>query len=112
MAEGRVTITINGHNYPLACNPGEEEHIKALAAQLDKTAQQIAGGNSSINESRLLVMVGLIFADRINELENKNAAGLSQNPAATLEIGEKQIVTSIESITKRIERLASKIKPD
>ncbi|MAJ36244.1 MAG: hypothetical protein CBC12_14090 [Candidatus Puniceispirillum sp. TMED52] len=112
MAEGRVTISINGHNYPLACNPGEEEHIQALAAKLDKTAQQIAGGNSSINESRLLVMVGLIFADRINDLENKNGSAVSENPAATSENGQEQIVTSIESITKRIERLASQIKPD
>jgi cell division protein ZapA (FtsZ GTPase activity inhibitor) len=36
MAEARVTVTINGQNYPLACQPGEEDHIRALAARLDE----------------------------------------------------------------------------
>lgn len=115
MAEGRVTITINGNNYPLACNQGEEDHIKSLAARLDETSRQIADGNSSINESRLLVMVGLILADRVNELENKTTAspevaGSEQVPAAT-DTDHDQIIASIESVTARIERLASQIKP-
>lgn len=58
MAEARVTVTINGQNYPLACQPGEEDHIRALAARLDEYSRQIAASGGSINESRLLVMVG------------------------------------------------------
>ena len=69
MAEARVTVTINGQNYPLACQPGEEDHIRALAARLDEYSRQIAASGGSINESRLLVMVGLIMADRLHELE-------------------------------------------
>jgi cell division protein ZapA len=111
MTEGRVTITINGNNYPLACNPGEEEHIKALAARLDETARQIADGNSSINESRLLVMMGLILADRLNEVENNMAASAEEKPVQTSEMDHDKIIDSIESVTARIERLASQIKP-
>lgn len=111
MAEGRVTITINGNNYPLACQPGEEDHIKALAARLDETARQIADGNSSINESRLLVMMGLILADRLNEVENKMASPAEEKPVQTSETDHDNIIASIESVTARIERLASQIKP-
>jgi len=59
--------------------------------------------------------VGLILADRVNELENKTAAspeaaGSEQVPAAT-ETDHDQIIASIENVTARIERLASQIKP-
>lgn len=111
MAQGRVTITINGQNYPLACNPGEEEHIKLLAARLDETSRQIASGNSSINESRLLVMVGLILADRLNELENKDHFAGQEKPAEASAGDQDRLIASIESMTKRIEQLASQIKP-
>jgi hypothetical protein len=51
----------------------------------------------------------------LNELENKTtaspeAAGSEQAPAAT-DTDHDQIIASIESVTARIERLASQIKP-
>ena len=120
MAEGRITVSINGQNYPLACQPGEEDHIRALAARLDETSKQIAAAGGSINESRLLVMVGLIMADRLHELE-QDAKGPTPEPPApehtapvnSLSDEESdKLAASIEALATRMEHLASQLKAD
>lgn len=115
MAEARVTITINGQNYPLACQPGEEDHIRALAARLDDTSRQITAAGGSINESRLLVMVGLIMADRLHELENGAAASVpaAEPMAAAHSLSDEDsdsLAASIEALASRMEHLASQLK--
>ena len=84
--KGRVSVTINGQNYPMACEAGEEDHIRNLATRIDDVAQQILASGATINESRLLVMVGLILADRLHEAEGEAEATNSTEsppPAAT-----------------------------
>jgi cell division protein ZapA len=115
MAEARVTVTINGQNYPLACQPGEEDHIRALAARLDEYSRQIAASGGSINESRLLVLVGLIMADRLHELEKGTLASVNvaespvPAPALSDEKSDK-LAASIEDLALRMEQLASQLK--
>jgi cell division protein ZapA len=114
MAEARVSVTINGQNYPLACQPGEEDHIRALAARLDETSKQITAAGGSINESRLLVMVGLIMADRLHDFEKGAVAVPADNKAQASdgisdEDGDK-LAASIEALATRMEQLASQLK--
>jgi len=115
MAEARVTVTINGQNYPLACQPGEEDHIRALAARLDEYSRQIAASGG--NESRLLVMVGLIMADRLHELEKGTLASVnvaeSPAPAPAPALSDEKsdkLAASIEDLVLRMEQLASQLK--
>ena len=117
MAEARVTVTINGQNYPLACQPGEEDHIRALAARLDEYSRQIGASGGSINESRLLVMVGLIMADRLHELEKGTLASVnvaeSPAPAPAPALSDEKsdtLAASIEDLALRMEQLASQLK--
>ena len=113
MAEARVSVTINGQNYPMACQPGEEDHIRVLAARLDETSKQIAAAGGSINESRLLVMVGLIMADRLHELENGAASVPTDNKTDASGISEEdsdKLAASIEALATRMEQLASQLK--
>ncbi|MGA1020134.1 MAG: cell division protein ZapA [Candidatus Puniceispirillales bacterium] len=115
MAEARVTVTINGQNYPLACQPGEEDHIRALAARLDEYSRQIAASGGSINESRLLVMVGLIMADRLHELEKGTLASVNEaeSPAPAPALSDEKsdtLAASIEDLALRMEQLASQLK--
>jgi len=115
MAEARVTVTINGQNYPLACQPGEEDHIRALAARLDEYSRQIAASGGSINESRLLVMVGLIMADRLHELEKGTLASVNvaESPASAPALSDEKsdtLAASIEDLALRMEQLASQLK--
>lgn len=67
MAE--VEITIGGRNFIVACQDGEEHYLRAAAAQLDAEAQALTGQVGRLPESRLLLMAGLLVADRTAGLE-------------------------------------------
>ena len=114
--KGRVSVTINGQNYPMACEAGEEDHIRNLATRIDDVAQQILASGATINESRLLVMVGLILADRLHEAEATNSTE-SPPPAATPapenspenNQNNDALSASIEALAERLEHLASRL---
>ena len=116
--KGRVSVTINGQNYPMACEAGEEDHIRSLATRIDDVAQQILASGATINESRLLVMVGLILADRLHEAEGEAEATNSTEsppPAATPapapenDQDNEALSASIEALAERLEHLASRL---
>ena len=112
--KGRVSVTINGQNYPMACEAGEEDHIRNLATRIDDVAQQILASGATINESRLLVMVGLILADRLHEAEATNSTE-SPPPAPAPENtpennqNNEALSASIEALAERLEHLASRL---
>lgn len=63
-----VDLKIGGRSYLVACQAGEELHLKSAAATLNKEADhvvQASGGR--LPESRVLLMAGLMLADRIAE---------------------------------------------
>ena len=112
--KGRVSVTINGQNYPMACEAGEEDHIRNLATRIDDVAQQILASGATINESRLLVMVGLILADRLHEAEGEAEATNSTEspppaPAPENDQDNETLSASIEALAERLEHLASRL---
>ena len=120
--KGRVSVSINGQNYPMACEAGEEDHIRNLATRIDDVAQQILASGATINESRLLVMVGLILADRLHEAEGESGGEAeatnsteSPPPAATPappahdNQDNEALSASIEALAERLEHLASRL---
>jgi cell division protein ZapA len=72
MAE--VDVRINGKAYTLACEDGQEAHLKALAAKLDGHAQGLAAQMGTAPESRLMLMTALMAADEAAEAQSKMAA--------------------------------------
>ena len=112
--KGRVSVTINGQNYPMACEAGEEDHIRNLATRIDDVAQQILASGATINESRLLVMVGLILADRLHEAEATNSTetpppAATPAPAPENDQNNDALSASIEALAERLEHLASRL---
>ena len=63
-----VNVIINGRAYTVACDDGEEEHLRSLGQFLDKRVRELAGSvGSQASESRLLLMAGLIISDELSE---------------------------------------------
>lgn len=63
-----VTVKINGYAYTVGCEDGQEQHLQAMAGQVEKRIDSIKalGGNSG--EARLLVLASLLMADEIHDL--------------------------------------------
>lgn len=64
-----VTIQIGGRDFVVACQAGEEAYLKSAAAMLDAEASVIAGQAGRMPEARLLLMAGLMLADKTAGLE-------------------------------------------
>lgn len=66
-----VEINIGGRNFEVACQEGEEQYLHAAAKMLDTEAQILAQQVGRIPEARMLLMAGLMLADKTAGLEDK-----------------------------------------
>ena len=67
----QVTIQIGGRSFDVVCQEGEESYLKTAAAMLDQEAQKLESSGARITESRILLMAGLLLADRTAASEEK-----------------------------------------
>ncbi len=64
-----VSVEIGGRNFLLQCEAGEEPHLHAAAQLLDTEAAHLQSQSGRLPESRMLLMAGLMLADRFKEKE-------------------------------------------
>lgn len=94
----QVEITIGGRNFEVACQEGEEQFLMTAAAMLDVEASSLSTQTGRMPESRMLLMAGLLLADRTAGLEDKvrEAEGRAAQLQAQMEI--TQAGGSVEKI--------------
>jgi len=68
MAE--IEIRIGGRPYRMACEDGQEAHLRQVAGHLDAEATGLKGALGEMSEMRMLLMAGVMVADK---LEARNA---------------------------------------
>ncbi len=69
-----VKISIGGREFEVACQTGEEHYLKTAAAMLDAEAAVLASQIGRIPESRMLLMAGLMLADKTAGIEEQMRA--------------------------------------
>ncbi|SLN66220.1 Cell division protein ZapA [Aquimixticola soesokkakensis] len=76
-----IQVTIGGREYEVACQEGEQHFLQSAAALLDGEASVLAGAIGRLPEARMLLMAGLMLADKtagmdeqLKSLEKKLAA--------------------------------------
>ena len=65
-----INVTINGRQYRMACEPGQETRLLKLAEGLETRVESLRGKFGEIGDGRLTVMAALMVAD---ELVDSNA---------------------------------------
>ena len=63
----QVTATIAGRQFRLACEDGQEEHLQALAKDIDERIIELRRKFGEIGDTRLTVMAALTVADELVE---------------------------------------------
>ena len=66
-----VEIEIGGRTFEVACQEGEEHYLKAAAKMLDEEASVLTAQIGRIPEARMLLMAGLMLADKTAALEDE-----------------------------------------
>ena len=79
-----ITIHIGGREFDVVCKSGEEPFLQSAAALLDVEAQALKGAMGRIPESRMLLMSGLMLADKTASLEEQLATAGRANEGGPL----------------------------
>lgn len=95
----QVDVAINGRNYRVACDDGQEDHLRQLAEYVDRRVMELVESVGQIGEARLVVMVSLLIADELSESFASLEAG---DPEA-----EEKLAQATESVAERIESIAA-----
>ncbi|MBV7379274.1 cell division protein ZapA [Maritimibacter dapengensis] len=105
-----VTIAVGGRDFQVACAEGEEHYLKSAAAMLDAEAQTMLSQIRHLTESRLLLMAGLMLADKTAGLDD--TLKLAERKIASLEaeLAEARAATGgvPEAVTDTLSELAAR----
>ncbi len=110
-----VIVQVNGRPYTMQCQEGEEAHLRDLADLLDSEVQRVKTSVGNVGDIRMLVMAGLMVADRLSEaiariqsleeqvagLREARAAAQAETAALQATYGERLAAASL-----RLETLA------
>jgi cell division protein ZapA len=116
--QSQITVTINERQYRLACEPGQEVHLRRLAKDLDDRITGLRREFGEIGNARLTVMVGLMLADelleagkKIERLEQERIAlrSASANAAEHVQAAEAAFVSAFNAAAERVETMAKKL---
>jgi cell division protein ZapA len=64
----QISVTINGRQFRMACEDGQESHLTRLAKELDQRIDQLRTSVGEIGDTRLTVMAALTLADELSEM--------------------------------------------
>jgi cell division protein ZapA len=104
-----VNVMVNGRAYTIACDEGEEEHLRQLAGLVDAKAREVLSSVGQVGDARLLLMAAILIADE-HHGGKEDAAG---HAAAKVELeqraeaAETRAVAALENVASRLEQIAA-----
>ena len=114
----QVSVTINGRQFRMACEDGQEGHLMNLARELDNRIDRLRTKFGEIGDTRLTVMAAITVADELAEagqrikrleeelatLQNTQIAISDRNKAAQAAIAAalSKAAERVENITKAL----------
>jgi cell division protein ZapA len=116
MAE--VSVTLNGRQFRMACEDGQEEHLMDLARALDTRIAGLRERFGEVGDTRLTVMAALTIADELGEMSarlkllEEELAGLKDAHVASADrtsITQSAIAAALSEAAERIESVTRKL---
>ena len=119
---GQVTVRVGGYSHPVSCEDGQEAHLIALAAEVDRRVASVKTMGGSYGEPRLLLLAALLLADEVHDLKVEVAqakAGIvaAPGPSASAAAGapaaaapppaDPRLAERLARVAERIEGIAS-----
>jgi len=100
-----IDIEIAGRRYDVACRDGEEDHLRSVAAEVDRRAKDAVTALGSLTETRQLLFAALLIADDIKEI--RAGAGI---PEPTPPPPDPAVAQALEKLAQRMEALADSLE--
>jgi|YNPMSStandDraft_1061717.scaffolds.fasta_scaffold17012_4 cell division protein ZapA len=104
---GQVTLRVGGFSHPVSCEDGQESHLVALGAEVDRriaSIRQMGGGQ--FPEARLMLLAALLLADELHDIKTGKLPlpGVSPPPPAAAE--DAQLAERIATLAEKVEAIA------
>ena len=113
-----VNVMVNGRAYTIACDDGEEDHLRALAATVDAKTREVLSSVGQVGDTRLLLMAALLIADEHHgkpdagdhhASDHHGSAALRAELEAQAKATEDRAVAALEQAAARIETIAAEL---
>ena len=113
-----VNVIVNNRPYAIACEEGEEEHLKSLAAHVDSKVRELIEGVGQVGDQRLMLMAAVLIAEELFEAREKldsqskkagDLASAQERTSAERERSEENAVVALEQAARRIENIAARL---
>ncbi|MFM2389417.1 MAG: hypothetical protein RLZZ437_972 [Pseudomonadota bacterium] len=113
-----IDISIGGKVFQVSCQPGEEHFLRGAAQMLDNEAQPLMAQMGRLPEARMLLMAGLMLADKTAAVEDEirtlrtRLTELEARPVVTRDVAviPPQVVETLAEIAARAEALAARVE--
>lgn len=108
---GQVTININGRDYNIACDDGQETHLIKLSEFVDKRLKELITAVGQVGDARLLVMTSLLLADELSDVYTELDVTQKREKSAKKPDFMSGLSTSdLNVVASRIEKIAEYLK--
>lgn len=106
----QVEIRVNGRDYRVTCEDGQEDRLQHLAAYFDRHVTALSGELGQIGDARLMLLAALTVCDelfeaktRVSDLEDAGAPMDSETMGGASRAVEAA-ATRIREMTDRLEK--------
>ena len=104
----QVEIRVNGRDYKVTCDDGQEQRLQQLAAHFDRHVTQLSDELGQIGDSRLMLLSALTVCDELFEareraLDMESAA----DPLDPDTVGAAS--RAVEAATARVNEIVARI---
>jgi cell division protein ZapA len=103
---GQVIVKVNGRDFSLACEDGQEPRIRRLAQYVDTKVADFVRINGQVGEARLILLAAILIADELsdaNDALQRERSGRGTPPSDSAASTIRDIAQRIESIAARRE---------
>lgn len=105
----RVTVNIGGRSFEVSCQAGEEPYLRAAAGLLNTEAEALMAQAGRMPEAKMLLMAGLMLADRTAGLEQRLTEAESSAPVE-VPVVPKGIQDRLAELTAQAESIAEEVE--
>ena len=107
----QVTVRINGYSYTVGCEEGQEQHLSAMAHEVENRIDSIKALGGQSGEARLLVLSALLMADELHDLRIEADAmrATASRPARAKGDGEAA-ARRLAKLAARAEQIAGELE--
>src|SRR4051794_20437238 len=102
----QVTLRINGYAYVIGCKDGEEKHLEAMAAEVNRRIDGVRAAAGPSGEARMLVMASLLMADDLFETRSRLQAAEAAAGDAAPARPDPKLGRKLNKMAKRAEEIA------